>query len=131
MNNQKKIGAFIREARERQNITRETLARSLQISEAELSAWEEGVSYPALTQAPALARELSVSLDELFNARYHTAARDYQRRRPSSCGRNHSPPAQRTRMKRRKRPRCKFLWNPRPKASPGCRFGQRPSLPCA
>ena len=78
MNNQKKIGAFIREARERQNITRETLACSLQISEAELSAWEEGVSYPALTQAPALARELSVSLDELFNARYHTVAEEYQ-----------------------------------------------------
>lgn len=56
MDHQKKIGVFIRQARERQNITKETLARSLQISEAELSAWEEGVSYPALTQAPALAR---------------------------------------------------------------------------
>ena len=78
MDHQKKIGVFIRQARERQNITKETLARSLQISEAELSAWEEGVSYPALTQAPALARELAVSLDELFNARYHTVAQDYQ-----------------------------------------------------
>ena len=78
MDHQKNIGVFIRQARERQNITKETLARSLQISEAELSAWEEGVSYPALTQAPALARELAVSLDELFNARYHTVAQDYQ-----------------------------------------------------
>lgn len=78
MEHQKKIGVFIRQARERQNITKETLARSLQISEAELSAWEEGVSYPALTQAPALARELAVSLDELFNARYHMVAQDYQ-----------------------------------------------------
>lgn len=78
MNNQKKIGAFIAQARERQGISREELARDLHVDEAEITAWEDGSGYPALVQAPALARELSVSLDELFNARYHSVAEDYQ-----------------------------------------------------
>uniref|UniRef100_UPI003FF077D5 helix-turn-helix domain-containing protein n=1 Tax=Candidatus Fimivicinus sp. TaxID=3056640 RepID=UPI003FF077D5 len=78
MNNQKKIGAFIAQARERQGISREELARDLHVDEAEIAAWEDGSGYPALAQAPALARELSVSLDELFNARYHTVAEEYQ-----------------------------------------------------
>ena len=78
MNNQKKIGAFIAQARERQGISREELARDLHVDEAEIAAWEDGSGYPALAQAPALAQELSVSLDELFNARYHTVAEEYQ-----------------------------------------------------
>lgn len=78
MQDQKKIGLFIQQARERQNISREALARRLNLSPAEIAAWEEGRGYPALVQAPALARELSVSLDELFNARYHSVAEDYQ-----------------------------------------------------
>lgn len=77
MNDQKKIGAFIAQARERQGIPRETLARRLQVSEAEIVDWEAGNTYPALSQAPALARELSISLDELFNARYHAVAEAY------------------------------------------------------
>lgn len=78
MRDQKKIGVFIAQARVRQGISREALARVLHVSEADIAAWEDGTGYPALSQAPALARELSVSLDELFNARYHTVAEEYQ-----------------------------------------------------
>lgn len=78
MGDQKKIGAFIAQARERQGISGEALARRLNVDAAEIAAWEDGSAYPALAQAPALARELSVSLDELFNARYHTVAEEYQ-----------------------------------------------------
>ena len=78
MNDQKKIGAFITQARERQGISREALARRLQVAVAEIADWEAGNTYPALAQAPMLARELSVSLDELFNARYHPVAEAYQ-----------------------------------------------------
>ncbi len=78
MHDQKKIGVFIAQARERQGISREALARRLNLSPADIAAWEEGRGYPALVQAPTLARELSVSVDELFNARYHSVAEDYQ-----------------------------------------------------
>lgn len=78
MNDQKKIGAFITQARERQGISRGALAHILHVDEAEIADWEGGNAYPPLAQAPVLARELSVSLDELFNARYHTVAQEYQ-----------------------------------------------------
>lgn len=78
MNDQKKIGAFITQARERQGISRGALAHVLHVDEAEIADWEGGNAYPPLAQAPVLARELSVSLDELFNARYHTVAQAYQ-----------------------------------------------------
>ena len=128
MDHQKKIGVFIRQARERQNITKETLARSLQISEAELSAWEEGVSYPALTQAPALARELAVSLDELFNARYHTVAQDYQASEACFLREQPQPADAPDQDETKERPRCRFLWKARFKAGRGCRLGQGSSL---
>ena len=77
MDHQKKIGVFIRQARERQNITKETLAVPCKL--AKRSSLPGRREYPTGTYAgSALARELAVSLDELFNARYHTVAQDYQ-----------------------------------------------------
>lgn len=78
MSSRNKIGVFIAQARERQGLTRESLAHTLHVSEEEIAAWEEGAAYPAMAQAPALARELSVSVDELFNARFHTISEEYQ-----------------------------------------------------
>ena len=123
----KKIGVFIRQARERQNITKETLARSLQISEAELSAWRRSI-LPALTQAPALARELAVSLDELFNARYHTVAQDYQASEACFLREQPQPADAPDQDETKERPRCRFLWKARFKAGRGCRLGQGSSL---
>ncbi len=54
--------------------------------------------------------------------------RTIRHQRPVFCMSNRSLLMHRTRMKRRKRPRCRFLWKARFKAGRGCRLDKAP--PC-
>ena len=128
MDHQKKIGVFIRQARERQNITKETLARSLQISEAELSAWRREYPTRHLRRLPHWQGNSPFLWTSCSMPDITRSLRTIRRQRPVFCVSNRSLLMHRTKMKRRKRPRCRFLWKARFKAGRGCRLGQGSSL---
>ena len=61
------IGAKIRELRKARGITQEQLAEAVGVSFQAVSKWENGISLPDITMAPALANYFSVSMDTLFD----------------------------------------------------------------
>ena len=65
------LGARIRDHRERRDISLRELARRVGMSPSALSQIERGKSQPKLRTLYAVATELRVSLDELFDLRPH------------------------------------------------------------
>ena len=63
-----KIGAFIAECRKEKQITQQTLADMLNITNKAVSKWETGNGLPDITLLPELASILGVSVDEILNA---------------------------------------------------------------
>lgn len=61
------IGNKIRELRKKRGITQEQLADSIGISFQAVSKWENNISLPDITLAPAIASYFGVSMDELFD----------------------------------------------------------------
>lgn len=61
------IGNKIKQLRFKSGLTQEQLATTLGISAQSVSKWETGVTMPDITLLPALAGELGVSIDELFD----------------------------------------------------------------
>ncbi|MBE6935828.1 MAG: helix-turn-helix domain-containing protein [Ruminococcaceae bacterium] len=59
----------LREIRTRRNITQEQLAEMLSVSRQTISKWESGQGYPETEKLLFLAKELRVSLDDLFSER--------------------------------------------------------------
>lgn len=64
-------GKYIRELREKQKYTQKQLADRLGVSEKTISKWETEKGLPDITLLDPLAKELHVSLVELFNGEYH------------------------------------------------------------
>ena len=63
-----KIGAFIAECRKEKQITQQTLADMLNITNKAVSKWETGNGLPDITLLSELASILGVSVDEILNA---------------------------------------------------------------
>ncbi|MBQ8623072.1 MAG: helix-turn-helix transcriptional regulator [Oscillospiraceae bacterium] len=63
------LGTKIRELRQRDGRTQDTLAEALGITAQAVSRWESGGSYPDMEMIPAIANYFHVSIDELFG--YH------------------------------------------------------------
>ena len=61
------IGAKIKQLRSKAGLTQEQLAERLGISGQAVSKWETSVTMPDICLLPALAGELGVSIDELFD----------------------------------------------------------------
>ena len=60
------LGKRIRELRQRNRITQETLAEALGVTSQAVSRWEACGSYPDVESIPAIANYFGVSIDELF-----------------------------------------------------------------
>ena len=60
------LGKRIRELRQRNRITQETLAEALGVTSQAVSRWEASGSYPDMEMVPAIANYFGVSIDELF-----------------------------------------------------------------
>lgn len=60
------LGKRIRELRQRNRITQETLADALGVTSQAVSRWETSGSYPDMEIIPAIANYFGVSIDELF-----------------------------------------------------------------
>lgn len=60
------LGKRIRELRQRNRITQETLAEALGVTSQAVSRWEASGSYPDMEIVPAIANYFGVSIDELF-----------------------------------------------------------------
>lgn len=61
------IGSKIKQLRSQAGITQEQLANKLGISAQAVSKWETAITMPDISLLPALAGELGVSIDELFD----------------------------------------------------------------
>ncbi|MBE6596691.1 MAG: helix-turn-helix transcriptional regulator [Ruminococcaceae bacterium] len=60
------IGENIRNFRKKNDLTQEALADRLGVTYQSISRWENGTTYPDLELIPAIAEELSVTVDELL-----------------------------------------------------------------
>lgn len=65
--NQEKIGPFIAKLRKQKNLTQKDLAEKLNITQAAISKWEKGLSFPDLFLIEDLANILEVKISELLN----------------------------------------------------------------
>lgn len=61
------IGKKISSLRKQNNLTQEQLAEYLNVSNAAISKWESGVSYPDIETIPIIAEIFQVSIDTLFD----------------------------------------------------------------
>lgn len=61
------IGIKVKQLRSKSGLTQEQLANKLGISAQSVSKWETGVTMPDIVLLPALAGELGVTIDELFD----------------------------------------------------------------
>ena len=66
MNNYIK-GTMIRQLREKRSLTQQQLADKMNVSAKTISKWETGRGYPDISMIEALARNLEVSIIELFS----------------------------------------------------------------
>lgn len=60
------LGIRIAHLRKEKNLTQEAFARNLGVSPQAVSKWETGIGYPDITLLPQIAKELDVSIDQLF-----------------------------------------------------------------
>lgn len=60
------IGETIKSMRKEKNITQETLAKFLGVTNQSISKWERNETYPDITMLPAIASFFSTSVDELL-----------------------------------------------------------------
>lgn len=70
------IGENIRALRKSKDVTQEQLAEFLGISNAAISKWERGETYPDITLLPILAKFFNISIDELMD---YDAARNQEK----------------------------------------------------
>lgn len=63
------IGETIKSMRKDKNITQETLANFLGVTNQSISKWERGETYPDITMLPAIASFFGTSVDELLGIR--------------------------------------------------------------
>lgn len=68
------IGANIARYRRRQGLTQTAMAEMLYVSNKTVSKWERGMGYPEITQLPALARLLGITVDQLLVGEKHGIA---------------------------------------------------------
>ena len=61
-----KIGKFIKECRNKNNLTQNELAEKLGITDRAVSKWEKGTSDPSTSNLLALAKLYGVSAEELL-----------------------------------------------------------------
>lgn len=64
---QERIGPFIAELRKENNLTQKELAEQLNITQAAISKWEKGISFPDLFLIENLSNILGVKISELLN----------------------------------------------------------------
>lgn len=69
---QEKIGKFIKENRENNNLTQEQLASMLGLTDKSISRWEHGKTMPDISMLNPLSDILGVSVQELLNGRKMT-----------------------------------------------------------
>ena len=60
------LGQKIRELRQRDGRTQETLAEAIGVTSQAVSRWEANGGYPDMEMVPAIAHYFGVSIDELF-----------------------------------------------------------------
>ena len=60
------LGKKIRELRQRDGRTQETLAEAIGVTSQAVSRWEASGGYPDMEMIPSLANYFGVSIDELF-----------------------------------------------------------------
>ncbi|NLC39846.1 MAG: helix-turn-helix transcriptional regulator, partial [Clostridiaceae bacterium] len=60
------LGIRIAQLRKEKDMTQEAFARNLGVSPQAVSKWETGIGYPDITLLPQIAKELGVSIDQLF-----------------------------------------------------------------
>ena len=65
---QVRIGAFLRELRKEKNLTQESLAERLRVSDRTISRWETGSNMPDIGMLVELADFYDVSIPEIINA---------------------------------------------------------------
>jgi len=69
------LGARIAELRKTRSVTQTQLAQALDVSQQTIQAYEVGRRRIPVSAMPVVARVLGISLEELFGATGHTAAR--------------------------------------------------------
>ena len=60
------FGTNLRTLRKKRNLSKEDLARKLQISRQSISKWEQGISYPSILYLVPLTKILDCTLEELL-----------------------------------------------------------------
>ena len=63
----KRIGTVIRELRDEQELTQDSLAYYLHVSSQAVSKWERLEGDPEINKLPAIAKFFNVSIDYLFD----------------------------------------------------------------
>ena len=61
-----KLGAYIKELREKKKWSQEELAQKLYVTRQSVSSWEKGKNYPHLETLKSLSEIFNVNLIELF-----------------------------------------------------------------
>ena len=69
------FGAFLKEMRQKKNLTQKELAALLYITESAVSKWEKDVAHPDITLLPRLAEILGVTEHEIITASIDNTAR--------------------------------------------------------
>ena len=65
----KKIGLFIKEQRNIQNMTQKDLAEKLSVTDKAVSKWERDIALPDINTLPKLADILNITIEELIAAK--------------------------------------------------------------
>ncbi len=69
---QEKFGNFIKEIRKKNNLTQKELADKLGVTYQAVSKWENGKNMPDKALIKQIAKELDVSIEEIFDGEYHS-----------------------------------------------------------
>ena len=63
----KKIGKFIAENRKKADLSQESLAEKLDLSNRSISKWERGICLPETTKMPELCKLFNITINDLFS----------------------------------------------------------------
>ena len=78
--NQEKIGKFISECRKSKNLTQESLAEMLGVSNRTVSKWENGKCMPDYSILPILCENLDITINELLSGERLEVDKQYQKK---------------------------------------------------
>ena len=82
MTEQEKLGNFIKEIRQKNNLTQKELADKLGITYQAVSKWERGLNMPDKIIIKQIAKEFNVSIEDIFNGEYQQEVKNNKYLKP-------------------------------------------------